>query len=335
MPAAIATKNAYVCSQPRIRGLPMSTGRRRPAGVRGRLSGHPLRLRHRRLLVSSDREREITRRSRQARAAMEIRPVGALALLPRASATVRCARRGGRELWRRRAAGEFAATDIVPGARTMLVDGVPTRPRWPGDRSAGRRRHDRGVRRGGAGGDPHPVRRAGPRRGRASTGAWPGGGRRAAHRDTEFRVAFCGFAPGFAYMTGLPPIWRYRGSRRPGRGYRPAASGSADMYCGDLPDRVAGRLAADRPYRRACCSTPDRDAAGAAHARRRACGSRGSRMIEIGDAPARSTTVQDLGRPGWAHLGVPRSGALDAARAAPGQPAGRQRPTAPPAWRSR
>ena len=24
------------------------------------------------------------------------------------------------------------------------------------------------------------------------------------------------------------------------------------------------------------------------------------------------STVQDLGRPGWAHLGVPRSGALDA-----------------------
>ncbi|HET9517796.1 MAG TPA: allophanate hydrolase subunit 2 family protein, partial [Actinoplanes sp.] len=28
--------------------------------------------------------------------------------------------------------------------------------------------------------------------------------------------------------------------------------------------------------------------------------------------PGPLTTVQDLGRPGWAHLGVPRSGALDA-----------------------
>ena len=34
-------------------------------------------------------------------------------------------------------------------------------------------------------------------------------------------------------------------------------------------------------------------------------------MIEIIRAGA-LTTVQDLGRPGWAHLGVPRSGALDA-----------------------
>ncbi|HEX5595524.1 MAG TPA: allophanate hydrolase subunit 2 family protein, partial [Micromonosporaceae bacterium] len=33
-------------------------------------------------------------------------------------------------------------------------------------------------------------------------------------------------------------------------------------------------------------------------------------MIEIIRAGA-LTTVQDLGRPGWAHLGVPRSGALD------------------------
>ena len=25
------------------------------------------------------------------------------------------------------------------------------------------------------------------------------------HREAEFRVAFCGFAPGFSYLTGLPP----------------------------------------------------------------------------------------------------------------------------------
>ncbi|GAA3308229.1 hypothetical protein GCM10020295_69690 [Streptomyces cinereospinus] len=25
------------------------------------------------------------------------------------------------------------------------------------------------------------------------------------HAGTEFRVAFCGFAPGFGYLTGLPP----------------------------------------------------------------------------------------------------------------------------------
>jgi biotin-dependent carboxylase-like uncharacterized protein len=35
------------------------------------------------------------------------------------------------------------------------------------------------------------------------------------------------------------------------------------------------------------------------------------RTVEVVD-PGAFTTVQDLGRPGWAHLGVPRSGALDA-----------------------
>jgi biotin-dependent carboxylase-like uncharacterized protein len=34
------------------------------------------------------------------------------------------------------------------------------------------------------------------------------------------------------------------------------------------------------------------------------------RWVEVTD-PGALTTVQDLGRPGWAHLGVPRSGALD------------------------
>ena len=34
------------------------------------------------------------------------------------------------------------------------------------------------------------------------------------------------------------------------------------------------------------------------------------RVLEVVDAGA-LTTVQDLGRPGWAHLGVPRSGAVD------------------------
>jgi KipI family sensor histidine kinase inhibitor len=37
------------------------------------------------------------------------------------------------------------------------------------------------------------------------------------HRDTEFTVAFCGFAPGFAYCTGLPAelVVRRRAEPRP------------------------------------------------------------------------------------------------------------------------
>lgn len=40
-----------------------------------------------------------------------------------------------------------------------------------------------------------------------------------------------------------------------------------------------------------------------------------SRALTVVD-PGPLTTVQDLGRPGWAHLGVPRAGALDAPSAA-------------------
>src|SRR6266511_631423 len=73
------------------------------------------------------------------------------------------------ELCRRREAGELTAVDIVPAARTVLLDGGPDLPtvaaHW-------------GVT------ESDVVRRL---------------------RSTELRVAFCGFAPGFAYLTGLPP----------------------------------------------------------------------------------------------------------------------------------
>src|SRR5882757_4704949 len=55
---------------------------------------------------------------------MEIRRVGASSLLldlPSAEAV----EAWRADLWRRRAAGELVAEEIVPGARTVLVDGVP------------------------------------------------------------------------------------------------------------------------------------------------------------------------------------------------------------------
>ncbi|MFW3461235.1 hypothetical protein ACN24K_11080 [Streptomyces microflavus] len=48
--------------------------------------------------------------------------------------------------------------------------------------------------------------------------------------------------------------------------------------------------------------------------------------------PGALTTVQDAGRPGWAHLGVGRAGVLDAPP--PGWPTGwRATGRAPPSWR--
>ncbi|MFG3580999.1 5-oxoprolinase subunit B family protein [Micromonospora chersina] len=133
---------------------------------------------------------------------MRIRPVGAHALLldcdgPEQVEAWRA------ELWRRRAAGELSAVEIVPAAATVLVDGVP-------DTAVAAARI--------AGWTPEGVA--------ATTGAaevrvptvYDGADLPAVaehwgvdvpavverlHR-TEFRVAFCGFAPGFAYLTGLP-----------------------------------------------------------------------------------------------------------------------------------
>lgn len=104
------------------------------------------------------------------------------------------------ELLRRRAAGELPVREIVPGARTVLLDGVEDRA------LAGRLRSwtvpplDRG---GGGCRDTRRLRRTRPRRRGRGLGVAVDEVPRL-HARTEFRVAFCGFAPGFGYLTGLP-----------------------------------------------------------------------------------------------------------------------------------
>ena len=138
-----------------------------------------------------------------------------------------------------------------------------------------------------------------------------------------------GFAPGFAYLTGLDPVLhvprrdtpRTLGARRVGRGGRPVQR--------RLPARLARRLAAasaaptavlwdvgGRSARR--CSRPARgcgssDRAARRHERAARCCGRAARR------PCRTS-----GGPGYAHLGVPRSGRAGRAAPAAGQPAGRQ-----------
>ncbi|RKN46433.1 5-oxoprolinase subunit B family protein [Micromonospora endolithica] len=142
---------------------------------------------------------------------MRIRPVGAHALLldcaassPPDTLDVAARVEGWRaELWRRRERGELIAVEIVPAATTVLLDGVPD----PTATAALL-----------AGWTPTPA---------TTTAAAPTvevpvtyDGEDlptvADHWDvdvptvverlagTSFRVAFCGFAPGFAYLTGLP-----------------------------------------------------------------------------------------------------------------------------------
>ncbi|GAA4452980.1 5-oxoprolinase subunit B family protein [Phytohabitans houttuyneae] len=107
------------------------------------------------------------------------------------------------ELWRRREQGELAAAEIVPGARTVLLDGL-TDPEQTAGLLAG------WAPPPAAGTTAGPlveiiVRYDGVDLAAVAEG-WSVPVSEAVERisGTELRVAFCGFAPGFAYMTGLP-----------------------------------------------------------------------------------------------------------------------------------
>jgi KipI family sensor histidine kinase inhibitor len=106
------------------------------------------------------------------------------------------------ELLRRRASGDLSAAEIVPAARTVLLDGlddpsrlagllaswdIPPVPARAGDIVEIRVRYDGPDLPDVAahwGVDVAEVARV--------------------HAAAEYRVAFCGFAPGFGYLTGLP-----------------------------------------------------------------------------------------------------------------------------------
>ncbi|MEU0598219.1 allophanate hydrolase subunit 1 [Streptomyces sp. NPDC006393] len=134
---------------------------------------------------------------------LQLRPAGRHALLVQLPDAERTAAFHA-ELLRRRAAGTLPpVAEIVPGARTVLLDGVPD----PGDLA--RRLADWHVppRLPDDGGavEIH-VRYDGPDLTRVAA-LWGIGPEEVAarHSSYTYRVAFCGFAPGFGYLTGLPP----------------------------------------------------------------------------------------------------------------------------------
>ena len=112
-----------------------------------------------------------------------------------------------------RAEGALTATEIVPAARTVLVDGVTDPSRITALLTTG--------------GPSAPSSAAGPPATIKIPTRYDGedlddvarlwdtdrAGVVAIHTGTEFRVAFCGFAPGFAYLAGLDP--RHHVPRRP------------------------------------------------------------------------------------------------------------------------
>ncbi|MFF0557548.1 allophanate hydrolase subunit 1 [Streptomyces sp. NPDC004266] len=106
------------------------------------------------------------------------------------------------ELLRRRAAGALPAVrEIVPAARTVLLDGVDDPERLAAELTG----WEPGPLHARAGEAVEvPVRYDGPDL--PEVAALWGVSVEAAvriHTAAEFRVAFCGFAPGFGYLTGL------------------------------------------------------------------------------------------------------------------------------------
>ncbi len=166
---------------------------------------------------------------------MRVRPVGADALMlevddPAGWFT---------ELWRRRDAGELVATEIVPGARTVLLDGVvdpaaalaAIRTWTP---APDRRDQDHDV-------VEVPVEFDGEDLS-AVAELWHTDEQGVVDRlvGLDLRVAFCGFAPGWAYLSGLPEELAVPrlGTPRP---RVPAGSVAlADSYAGIYPTASPG-----------------------------------------------------------------------------------------------
>lgn len=169
---------------------------------------------------------------------MRIRPVGAHALLLECAdaAEVEAWRA---ELWRRRDSGELTAVDIVPAARTVLIDGLPD----PGA-VADQIQRWTPAPAGEVASGPEveiPTRYDGPDLADVAA-AWAVSVPEAVRRisGTEFRVAFCGFAPGFAYLTGLPESWAVPRLPSP-RPRVPAGSVAlAGAYAGIYPSESPG-----------------------------------------------------------------------------------------------
>jgi KipI family sensor histidine kinase inhibitor len=142
------------------------------------------------------------------------------------------------ELLRRRAEGLLTVREIVPAARTVLLDGLADPARLASELSTSdvppappRTREAIEL----------PVRYDGPDLADVAA-LWGVPEREVAriHAATEFRVAFCGFAPGFGYLTGLPA--RYAVPRRatPRTAVHAGAVGLAGPYTGVYPRSSPG-----------------------------------------------------------------------------------------------
>jgi KipI family sensor histidine kinase inhibitor len=143
------------------------------------------------------------------------------------------------DLWRRREAGEFAADEIVPGARTVLIDGLRTKGfddlvrGWPEPELAAEE-----VARGVV---EIPVTFDGEDLADVA-GHWGITVEAVVARlvATPLSVAFCGFSPGFAYLRGLPAEWAVPRLAAPRPRVPAGAVALADAYAGIYPTASPG-----------------------------------------------------------------------------------------------
>lgn len=176
---------------------------------------------------------------------MRVYDVGSAALLAELDDAVRVV-----PLARAFRASGLAAIDVVPGARTVLFDGV--------DRDAvrawlaARRDDDREVDAEAGPVVEVEVRYDGPDLADVAE-LWGCGVDEVVerHSDLEHVVAFCGFSPGFPYCRGLPKEWAVPRLADP-RTRVPAGSVAvADVWTGIYPTaspggwRLLGRTDAD------------------------------------------------------------------------------------------
>ena len=145
-----------------------------------------------------------------------------------------------RELIRWRDAGDLDVVEIVPAARTILLDGVDdpaslTRQlgRWTPEATAE------------AAGSPRhvtiPCAYDGPDLDVVAE-LWDTSVERVVeiHAGTEFRVAFCGFSPGFGYLTGLPAGLAVPRRESPRARVAAGSVGLAGEYSGVYPSASPG-----------------------------------------------------------------------------------------------
>jgi KipI family sensor histidine kinase inhibitor len=141
-------------------------------------------------------------------------------------------------LLRRRAEGALTVREIVPAARTVLLDGLADPDRWAAELTTAR------IPEAPSGTGELielPVRYDGPDLA-VVAGHWGVTEREAAriHAGTEFTVAFCGFAPGFGYLTGLPDHYAVPRRATPRTAVPAGAVALAGPYTGVYPRSSPG-----------------------------------------------------------------------------------------------